>query len=103
QQLVVGHLLGVELDQHGLGVAGRVAADLLVRRMVGAAARVADGRLDHAGNLPEVTLDAPEASRRERRLLGPRVRHWITLPPSSPRTTPAYSSPPAVDPLLELR
>src|SRR5262249_19150196 len=103
QQLVVGHLLGVELDEHGLGVAGRVAADLLIRRWVRAPARVPDGRLDRAGNLPEAPLAAPEAPRRERRLLGPRVRHRITLPGRSPRTTPAYSSPPAVDPLLEMR
>ena len=69
EQLVVGHLGGVVLDEHRLGVAGRVAADLLVARVVRATAGVAHGRRDHARDLPELGLDSPEASGREGRLL----------------------------------
>jgi hypothetical protein len=63
----VGDLLRVVDHAHGLGVAGPVGADVLVAGVQRAAARVADGRLDHAGDLAEEVLDAPEAARREDR------------------------------------
>src|SRR3954451_1560148 len=62
EDLLVGDLLGVEDDQHGLRVAGLAAAGLFVGRVGRVAARVADrGRVDALG-LPEHALRAPEAA-----------------------------------------
>ena len=62
QDLVARHLRGVEHDEHGLGVAGRAAADLLVGRVRRVAAGVADGGRVDAVELPEQPLGAPEAA-----------------------------------------
>src|SRR6266508_6793225 len=79
EELVVRDLLGVEFDEHRLGVAGGVAAHLLVRGLLGAAAGVPHGGRLHARDLAERCLDLPEASRRERRLLS---RHVSSTPTS---------------------
>src|SRR5919197_4050512 len=71
QQLVVRALRGVVDDQHGLGVAGAAAADLLVGGVRRVAAGVADGGGDDAGRLPEEALGAPEAAEREDRRARP--------------------------------
>src|SRR5215211_271867 len=69
QDLVVRDLRRVEHDEHDLGVAGRAAADLLVRRVRRVAARVAHrGRVD-AVELPEQALSAPEAAHADDELL----------------------------------
>src|SRR5439155_23702967 len=52
-----------------LGMARAVRADVLVGRIVERPARVADTRTRHAFDLPERSLDAPEASSAERCLL----------------------------------
>src|SRR5262249_42022883 len=65
QQRVERHDLRVELDEHRFGVAGRVAADGFVRRVVRDAARVPDRRRDDARNMAEGVLDAPKAARGE--------------------------------------
>ena len=51
---------------------GATAADLLVGRVRGGAAGVADGGDPDPGRLPEHPLGAPEAAEREYRLLQPR-------------------------------
>ena len=69
QDVVERDLRGVEHDEHGLGVAGRAAADLLVRRVRRVAARVAGcGRVD-AVELPEQALGAPKAAEPDDELL----------------------------------
>src|SRR5215207_7178424 len=65
QQVPVGDLLAVEDDEHGLGVSGSAAANLLVRRVWGKASRVADRRRVNAIDLPEFTLGPPEAAEAE--------------------------------------
>ena len=68
-------------------MAGLPAADLLVRRVRGEAARVPDGRGDDAGQAPERLLGAPEAAESEGRgpgAVGPRARerrarHEVTV------------------------
>src|SRR5690349_19129193 len=65
QQLVEPDLLGVVGDEHDLRVTGAPAADLLVGRVRGRAAGVADGRAVDAGRLPEHALRAPEAAEGE--------------------------------------
>src|SRR4029453_11069635 len=62
QHLLVAGLGGVEHDEHGLGVAGPRRADLLIGRVAGVAAGVADRRGPHAVGLPEDALGAPEAA-----------------------------------------
>ena len=70
EQLLVRDLRRVVGDQHDLGVAGPAGADLLVGRVRGVAAGIADGRRHDAGELPEVLLVAPEAAETEDRGLG---------------------------------
>src|SRR5205814_8879550 len=55
----------VEDDEHGLGVAGLAATDLLVARVRRVAAAVADGGRVDARDLPELALGAPETAERE--------------------------------------
>src|ERR671916_1476322 len=59
KQVPVGDLLGVEDDEHGLGVSGPTAANLLVGRVLREASRVADRRRVNAVDLPEPTLGPP--------------------------------------------
>ena len=77
----------VEHDQHNLRVAGPAAADLLVGRVGGEAARVTDrGRVD-ARRLPEHALGAPEAAHADdqvpksvrERWLHRRAEHGVAL------------------------
>src|SRR6202012_710601 len=60
-------LLGVESDEHCLGVARTPAADLLVGRVRREAAGVADCGRVNARRLPEDALGAPEAAHAEDR------------------------------------
>ena len=69
EQLAVGDPLGVERDLHDLGMAGRVRADVLVGRVPGVPAGVADARPADALELPERRLDTPEAAGAERGLV----------------------------------
>jgi len=64
-QLGVGDLLRIEHDANRLRVPGPAGADLLVGRVLGEPALVAHSGGDHAGDLPERTLLAPEAAKRE--------------------------------------
>src|SRR3712207_3712796 len=68
QSFVAGHRR-VEHDAHRLGVSGSTGARLLVRRVRGEAALVADRGCPDARLLPERLLLAPEAAEGE---LGPR-------------------------------
>src|SRR5437899_148939 len=61
EQLLVRDLLGVEGNLDRLGVACRVRADLLVGRILGAPAGVADAGPRDARSPAEVRLDTPEA------------------------------------------
>src|ERR1700683_5214618 len=63
QQLLVGNLVWIEFDLDRFGVAGRIRAHFLVRRILGVAADIADGRRGDALHLPERVLDAPETAR----------------------------------------
>src|SRR5215210_6465599 len=67
EQVPVGDLLGVEGDEHSLGVPGTAAANLLVGRVRREAPRVADRRRVDAVDLPEPTLCTPEAAEAEDR------------------------------------
>src|SRR6266540_1427752 len=69
EQLRVADLLRIELDQERLGVAGPMAGDVLVRRVLRLSAGVADRGGDDAGHLPEPLLDPPEAALGEDREL----------------------------------
>src|SRR5215218_6017265 len=69
QDLLERDLRRVEHDEHGLGVAGRAAADLLVRRVRRVAARVAGGGRVDAVELPAQPLGAPEAAEPDDELL----------------------------------
>ena len=62
QQLVVIDLLRIEGYLDGFGMAGRMTADLTVRRIVDMAADVTRNDLEDAGNSPERVLNAPEAA-----------------------------------------
>src|SRR5215207_10422893 len=62
EQVPVGDLLGVKGDEHGLGVPGTAAANLLVGRVQREASRVAGRRRVNAVDLPELALGAPEAA-----------------------------------------
>ena len=70
QRLVAGQRRVVD-DEHRLGVAGAAAAHLLIARVRGRAAGIADGGHPHPGSLPEHALGAPEAAEPENRLLEP--------------------------------
>src|SRR5215213_5615031 len=65
EQFPVRDLLQIEDDEHGLGVPGSSAADLLVGRVRCEASRVADRRRVNAVDLPEFTLGPPEAAEAE--------------------------------------
>src|ERR1700693_2373960 len=65
QELLVGDLRRVVLDLHGLGVARSSRTDTLVRRVLRAPPRIADGGFEDALDLPERRLHAPETTRRE--------------------------------------
>src|SRR5215203_7205962 len=67
EQVPVRDLLRIEDDEHGLGVPGTAAANLLVGRVWGKASRVADRRRVNAVDLPEYTLGPPEAAEAEDR------------------------------------
>src|SRR5215211_3129717 len=67
EQVPVVDLLGVEDDEHGLGVSRTSAAHLLVGRVRREAPRVADRRRVDAVDLPELTLGPPEAAEAEDR------------------------------------
>src|SRR5215216_7937363 len=62
EQFSVGDLLRIEDNEHGFGMSGSSAADLLVGRVRREAARVADRRRVNAVDLPEFTLGPPEAA-----------------------------------------
>src|SRR5215218_4614731 len=62
EQVPVRDLLRIEDDEHGLGVPGTAAANLLVGRVRREAARVADHRRVNAADPPELTLGPPEAA-----------------------------------------
>ena len=57
-----GDLAGIVDDEDDLGVPRATRAHLLVGRVRGDAARVADGGREHARCLPEDPLGAPEAA-----------------------------------------
>jgi hypothetical protein len=61
EQVVVRDLLGVELDENGLGVPGASGADALVGWVIGGAARISDFRRDDSRGVAELRLDAPES------------------------------------------
>src|SRR3712207_3076425 len=65
EQFPVGDLLRIEDDEHGLGMPGSSAADLLIGRVRCEASRVADRRGVNALYLPECTLGPPEAAEAE--------------------------------------
>src|SRR5215217_5031767 len=67
EQVSVGDLLGVKGDEHGLGVPGTAAANLLVGRVRCEASRIADRRRVNAVDLPELTLGTPEAAEAKHR------------------------------------
>src|SRR5919199_260414 len=79
EQVTVGDLLAVEDDEHGLGVPGTSATNLLVGRVRCEAPRVADRRRIDAVDLPELALGPPEAAEAEDRgahTLGKRWLDW---------------------------
>src|SRR5262249_20940639 len=71
-ELRVAHLLRIELDLDGLGVAGVAAAHVAVARVLGAPAAEADAGRDDALPKPELGLDAPESTGGEAGDLGRR-------------------------------
>src|SRR5215204_2407258 len=62
EQFPVGDLLRIEDDEHGFGIPGSSAADLLVGRVRCEGTGVADRRRVNAVDLPEFTLGPPEAA-----------------------------------------
>src|SRR5205823_10667026 len=62
QQLRVGNLRRIELDQHGFGVAGGPVGYFLVGRIRGLPAGVAYRRRDDARDFAQPLLDAPETA-----------------------------------------
>src|SRR5829696_8869879 len=100
EQIPVRDLLRIEDDEHGLGVPGSSAADLLVGRVWGKASRVADCCRVNAVDLPEFTLGPPEAAEtkdRGARTLGKgwlkeRAEHGVLLGNGESRLLPAGKS-----------
>src|SRR5918994_2406925 len=100
EQFPVGDLLRIEDDEHGLGVPGSCATNLLVGRVRCEAARVADCRRVDAVDLPESTLGPPEAAEtkdRGARTLGKgwlkeRAEHGVPLRDAERRLLPAGKS-----------
>src|SRR5215216_7559638 len=62
EQFPVGDLLGIEDHEHGLGVPGSSAANLLIGRVRCEASGVADCCRVNAVYLPELALGPPEAA-----------------------------------------
>ena len=62
EQLLIAHLGRVVHDLHCFGVAGAAARDLLVAGIGGAPAGIARGGADHAFDLVEIGLYAPETA-----------------------------------------
>src|SRR5215211_682784 len=62
EQFPVRDLLRIEDDEHGLGVPGSSATNLLIGRVWCEASRVANCCRVNAVDLPEFTLGAPEAA-----------------------------------------
>src|SRR5215207_3641509 len=87
EQVLVGDLLWIEDDEHGLGVPGPSATNLLIGRVRCEATRVADCCRVNAVDLPEFTLGPPEAAEtknRDARTLGKgwlkeRAEHGVPL------------------------
>lgn len=73
QQFVVADRLGIEVDGDGLGMVGEV----LVSRILGRAAGVADARADDARKTPELGVGTPESPEAEGRRLEGRRRGAI--------------------------
>src|SRR5262249_45574967 len=69
EQLFVADLARVVFDLDRFGVTGAAGADLVVARVLGVAAGVADGRRDHPRHGVVRGLHTPEAATGERRLL----------------------------------
>src|SRR5215212_7844239 len=100
EQIPIGDLLRIEDDEHGLGVPGSSAANLLVGRVWGKASRVADRCRVNAVDLPEFTLGPPEAAEtkdRGARTLGKgwleeRAEHGVLLGNGERRLVPAGKS-----------
>src|SRR5208282_5915294 len=67
ERLIAGDFRVVN-DEHGLGVPGASAADLLIGRVGGGTAGVADGGDPDPQRLPEYPLGPPEAAKPEHRL-----------------------------------
>src|SRR5687768_7418464 len=67
EELIEGDDLGIERHLDDFGVTGRVTADLPVRGVLDDPAAVAGDGVDHAGDLAEQVLDAPEAAGAEGR------------------------------------
>ena len=66
EDVAVRDLRRIEDDLDGLGVAGAAGFHVLVARVRECAAGVTDGGVDHAGQLANQLLHAPEAAARER-------------------------------------
>src|SRR5690348_6543500 len=62
QQFLIGHVLGIKPDLHGLGMASPPGAHVLVGWILRRATGVADGGRGHALYLPECILDTPETA-----------------------------------------
>ena len=67
QQLLEADPVGVEGDQHRLGMTGCTRAHLLVGRVVHRAPLVSGDGIDHSGHDPEELLHTPEATGGESR------------------------------------
>src|SRR6185312_17193684 len=70
QDAAIGDAMRIEGDLHGFGMAGLLAAHRLVVRIVLLAAGIARDRFDHAVDMLEDALDAPEAPTGNNRDLG---------------------------------
>src|SRR5262249_4306641 len=62
EQLVIAHLGRIVHDLHRFGVAGAAVRDLFVGGVDGVPAGIAGGGADHAVDLVEIGLHAPEAA-----------------------------------------
>jgi hypothetical protein len=70
QELLVGQLRRIEVDLEHLGVVGEV----LIRRVGGAPAGIADARANDRRVTPELGVGPPESTEAEHRGLGRRRR-----------------------------
>src|SRR5262249_57090681 len=83
EELVIANLGRVADDLHRFGVAGAAARHLLVAGIGGVPAGIARGGADHAFDLVEVGLQAPETAAGEGRHRRPLLR--LALPPGAPK------------------